>query len=167
MNDELTKVDIQKMQEEIEYRMCTLAPKLKEELARARAHGDLSENYEYKIAKSELNRNYSRVNYLKRMIDSAVVIDADSADDEVGLFDRVTVFIEDEKVEEVYTLVTTLRCDALRSLISKESPVGRALMGHKVGDRVKVTVNDTVSYFVEIRKIEKGEDDTSLEIATY
>lgn len=167
MNDELTKVDIQKMQEEIEYRMCTLAPKLKKELARARAHGDLSENYEYKIAKSELNRNYSRVNYLKRMIDSAVVIDADSADDEVGLFDRVTVFIEDEKVEEVYTLVTTLRCDALRSLISKESPVGRALMGHKVGDRVKVTVNDTVSYFVEIRKIEKGEDDTSLEIATF
>ena len=167
MYDELTEVDIQKMQEEINYRVRELRPQLIEEVQTARAFGDLSENFEYKCAKQAKNRNESRIRYLERMIRTAKVIEVKGQEDTVSLFDKVTIFNEMVKKEMTIQIVTTLRQDALKGLISKESPVGKALMGHKVGDRVQVEVNPALKYFVEIRAIEKGQDDESLEISAY
>ena len=166
MHDELTAVDIKKMQEEIDYRETELRPKLIEDVQTARAFGDLSENFEYKAAKQAKNKNESRIQYLKRMIASAVVIDARSNEDEIGLFDRVTLFMEDEGDEEVITLVTTLRQNPMKGLVSKESPFGRAVLGHKVGDRVYIQTGES-GYWAEVRRIEKGADDESMEISSY
>ena len=167
MYDELTQVDIDKMQAEMEHRIRDLRPKLIEEVQVARAFGDLSENYEYKCAKQAKNRNESRIRYLERMIRTAKVIEVRSKDDAVGLFDKVTVLNEMVNQEMVLQIVTTLRQDALKGLISKESPVGKALLGHRVGDRVLVEVSPEMKYYVVIRAIEKGEDDASMEISSY
>ena len=167
MYDELTRQDIQKMQEEIDYRVQTLRPKLIEDVQTARAFGDLSENFEYKCAKQEKNRNDSRIRYLERMIKTAKVIDASSNPDEIGLFDKVTIYIEEDDEEQTIELVTTLRQNALKGLISKESPVGKAVMGHKKGDRVTVHVNETYSYDIVIRDVQKGSDDETLPISSY
>lgn len=167
MHDELTLVDIKKMQEEIDYKTRVLRPKLIEDLQTARAFGDLSENYEYKAAKQELRKCDSRLRYLKRMIATAKVIEAGGADDQVGLFDKVEIYIEEDDETETIELVTTLRQDALKGYISKESPLGRAVIGKKVGDRVSVKASDTYSYFVTIRSITKGTDDESLPISSF
>ena len=167
MYDELTEVDVKKMQEELEYREFTLRPKLIEDVKVARAFGDLSENFEYKAAKREKNRNDSRIRYLERMIKTAKVIKSNSKADEVGLFDSVKIYIEEDDEERDIRIVTTLRQNAPLGLISKESPVGAALMGHRAGDRVKVEVNDDYSYYIVIREIEKGTDDDSLPIRGY
>lgn len=167
MHDELTAVDIKKMQEEIDYRKSQVTPKLKEQLKAARDLGDLSENDEYHSVRRALNKNYGRIRYLQNMIDTAVVIDIVSEDDAVGLFDRVTIYDEEEEEERVISIVTTLRNDVLDGYISKESPFGRAMLGRKAGDRVEVKVSDSYSYFVVIRKIEKGEDREDLPISSY
>lgn len=167
MHDELTEVDIRKMKEEIEYRTTQLTPKLKAELQAARELGDLSENDEYRSAKRELNRNYSRIRYLKAMIDTAVVIKVDSAEDKIGLFDKITLYYEEDDEEQTVMIVTTLRNDVLNNYISKESPFGKALLGHKIGDRVEIKVSDSYGYFVVVKAIEKGGDDESLEINQY
>ena len=167
MYDELTEVDIKKMQEEIDHRVRVLRPQLIEEVQTTRAFGDLSENFEYKCAKQAKNRNESRIRYLERMIRTAKVIEVEQQDDVVGLFDKVTIFNEMVKQEMTIQIVTTLRQDALKGLISKESPVGKAVMGHAVGDRIEVEVNSALKYFVELRAIEKGVDDESLDISAY
>ena len=167
MYDELTEVDIQKMKDEIDYRTRELRPKLIEEVKVARGFGDLSENFEYKAAKREKNRNDSRIRYLERMIKTATVIDVSSNADEIGLFDKVTIYIEEDDEEQTIELVTTLRQNALKGLISKESPVGKAILGKKVGDRVEIVVSPEMKYTVEIRSITPGEDDASLEISSY
>ena len=167
MHDELTKVDIKKMQEEIDYRIKVLTPKLKEELSKARAQGDLSENFEYKSAKRELSRNYSRIDYLQRMIATAKVVSTDSAEGTVGLFNKVCLYVEEDDEEMNIVIVTTLRQNSTEGFVSKESPLGKAIMGKKVGDRVTVKVNDSYSYDVIIRSVEKGEDDESLAISSY
>lgn len=167
MYDELTEVDIKKMREEIDYRTRVLRPQLIEEVQTARAFGDLSENFEYKCAKQAKNRNDSRIRYLERMIRTAKVIQVRDTADAVGLFDRVTVFNELVKREMTLQIVTTLRQDALKGLISKESPVGKALLGHRVGDRVTVETGPGTHYEMEILAVEKGEDDDSLEISAY
>lgn len=167
MHDELTKVDIQKMKEELEHRRNVLRPQLIEEVKVARGFGDLSENFDYKAAKREKNHNDSRIRYLEKMIATAVVIDTASADDEIGLFDTVTVFMEDENEEAVFRIVTTLRQNPLAGLISKESPVGSALLGHKVGDVVHIRVNENYGYDAKIVKIEKGTDDEDLPITKF
>ena len=168
MNDELTAVDIKKMQDEIKYRQLELRPKILEDVKTAREFGDLSENFEYKCAKQAKNRNESRIRYLERMIRTAKVIQVpQTQENTVGLFDKVTVFNEMVNKEMVLRIVTTLRQDALKGLISKESPVGKALMGHRAGDRVRVDVGPDTHYFMEIRSIEKGEDDASLDISAY
>ena len=167
MYDELTEVDIRKMQEEMDYRIRELRPQLIEEVQTARAFGDLSENYEYKCAKQAKNRNDSRIRYLERMIRTAKVIKVQEQADAVGLFDTVTIYNEMLKKEMTARIVTTLRQDALKGLISKESPVGQALMGHRVGERVQVAASPELKYTVEIRSIEKGTDDASLDISSY
>ena len=167
MYDELTAVDIKKMQEELDHRIRVERPQLIEEVQTARAFGDLSENYEYKCAKQAKNRNESRIRYLERMLRTAKVIEVQDKGDAVGLFDKVTIYNEMVKKEMTIRIVTTLRQNALQGLISKESPVGRALLGRRVGDRVQVEVSPEMKYFVEIRAIEKGEDDESLEIGSF
>ena len=167
MHDELTKIDIQKMREELEHRENVLMPKILEDVKVARSFGDLSENFEYKAAKAEQRKNMSRIRYLKQMLASAVVIDARSASDVVGLFDRVVLYLEDDQEEMTVRFVTTLRQNALEGLISKESPLGQAVMGHKTGERVYVKVSEDYGYWAEIRSIEKGQDDASLEISAY
>ena len=167
MHDELTEIDIRKMQEEVEYRETVLMPKILEDVKVARSFGDLSENFEYKAAKAEQRKNMSRIRYLKQMLASAVVIDTASESGEVGLFDKVTLFLEDEQEEMIVRFVTTLRQNALEGLISKESPLGQAVLGHKAGERVYVNVSESYGYWVEIRAIEKGQDDDSLNISAF
>ena len=167
MYDELTEVDIKKMEEEILYRESVLAPKLGAELQRTREFGDLSENAEYKEAKRAKRKNESRIRYLENMIRTANVIEIEKAEDEVGLFDRVLIFNEKMGAEKEIQIVTTLRQNALLGFVSKESPLGSALMGHKVGERVLVCVNENMSYYVEIRRITKGEDNEELPISGF
>ena len=167
MYDELTQVDIDKMKAELEHRRLQLRPKLIEDVQTARAFGDLSENYEYKVAKQEKNRNESRIRYLERMIATAKVIEVNEKEGTVGLFDHVVLYNEKLGKEQNIQLVTTLRQNALKGLISKESPVGKAVMGHKKGDRVTVHVSETYSYDIVIRDVQKGSDDESLPISSY
>ena len=167
MYDELTQVDIDKMKAELEHRRLELRPKLIEDVQTARAFGDLSENYEYKVAKQEKNRNESRIRYLERMIATAKVIEVNEKEGTVGLFDHVVLYNEKLAKEQNIQLVTTLRQNALKGLISKESPVGKAVMGHKKGDRVTVHVSETYSYDIVIRDVQKGSDDETLPISSY
>ena len=162
MHNELTQKDLQLMREELDYRRVQLRPKLLEAVKEARAFGDLSENFEYKAAKQEKNRNESRIRFLENMIRTAVVITDRAGEDAVGLYDKVTVYVEEDDETESYQIVTTMRQDALHGLISKESPVGRAILGKKVGERVHIQVSDDYGYDVVIRSIEKAGDDGSI-----
>ena len=159
MHNELTQSDIQKMEEEIEYRKLVVRKEALEAVKEARAQGDLSENFEYYAAKRDKNKNESRIRYLERMIKTAVVVSDESAEDEVGINNTVTVYIEEDDAEETFKLVTTMRGNSLKGLISIESPMGKAVLGHKVGERVSVQVNDSYSYDVIIRKIENTKED--------
>ena len=167
MHNELTQNVLELMKQELDHRRITLRPKLLEAVKEARAFGDLSENFEYKAAKMEKNRNESRIRFLERMIKTAVVIGDTSAPDQVGLYDKVTVYMEDDDETEVYQIVTTMRQDVLKGLISKESPVGRVLLGKKVGDRVHIQVNESYGYYAVIRSIEKGTDDGAIPLNKY
>ena len=167
MHDELTKNDIKKMQEELDYRRLELMPQLIEEVKRTRAFGDLSENFEYKAAKQAQNKNRSRIRYLEGMIKSAKVIDDRSKADDVGLFDKVEIYMPEEGDTEIIQVVTTVRCDPRKGLISKESPFGKQVLGKKVGDRFTVQVNESYSYVAEIRSITKTEDDGSAPLMQY
>lgn len=167
MYDELTAKDIRKMEEEIEYRKLVVRPQALEDVKEARSHGDLSENFEYYAAKKYKNQNESRIRYLERMIRTAKVISDESAEDEVGMNNTVTVEFVDDGTVEVYKIVTTVRGNSLAGLISNESPLGKALLGHKVGDIVHVQVNDAVGYDVRITKIENTVDDGSDKIRSF
>lgn len=167
MYDELTEIDIKKMEEEIEYRSSVLGPQLLAEMKRTREFGDLSENAEYKEAKREKRRNEGRIRYLQNMIRTAHVIEVKAKENEVGLFDRVRIYNERMNAEKEIQIVTTLRQNALLGFISKESPLGSALMGKTVGERVLVNVNEKTSYYVKILEIKKGEDNEELPISSY
>ena len=151
----------------MDYRITVVRPKILEEVKFTRSFGDLSENFEYHAAKRERGKNESRIRYLRNMIKTAVIIDTKSDSDAVGLFDTVTYYVEEDDCEETVRIATSLRRDPFQSIISKESPLGSALMGKRVGDRVEIKVSADYSYFVVIRKIEKGSDDDSLEIRKY
>ena len=167
MHDELTKEDLRKMQQELDYRRLELMPELIEEVKRTRAFGDLSENYEYKAAKQAQNKNRSRIRYLEGMIKSARIIDDRSAADEVGLFDKVEIYIPEDDETQVIQVVTTVRTDPRKGLISRESPFGKSVLGRRVGDVITVHVSDSYSYEAVIRSIEKGEDDGSAPLLEY
>jgi transcription elongation factor GreA len=164
MHNELTRKDIEDMQAEIENRKINIRKELLEDVKEARAQGDLSENFEYYAAKRAKNQNESRIRFLERMIKTAKIIDDDSSDDQVGMNKTVTVYVEEDDIEEVYKIVTTIRADSLKGTISIESPLGKALMGHKVGDRVNIVINKDYNYDVIIRKIENTDltDDDKL-----
>ncbi len=159
MYNELTENDIRQMQEEIDYRINVIRPQISQAIVEAKAHGDLSENAEYHAARAQKGRNEGRIEYLREMIKTAKIVKLDPNKDEVGMFDKVTVFFEDDNEEEVVQLSTTMRNDASKGIISKESPFGQAILGKKVGDRVCIKVSDSYSYFVTIKKIEKATSD--------
>ena len=159
MYDKLTPSDIRKMEEEIEHRKLVVRPKALEDVKEARAQGDLSENFEYYAAKKFKNQNESRIRYLERMIRTATIIGEDSAEDEVGMNNTVTVEFVDDGSVEVYKIVTTVRANSLDNLITNESPLGKALLGKKEGEIVHVEVNANVGYDVKIIKIENTADD--------
>lgn len=161
MYNELTEKDIKKMEDEIEYRKLVVRKNALEAVKEARAHGDLSENFEYHAAKKEKNQNESRIRYLERMIRTAKIVEDESSDDEVGLNKLVDVYFEDDDETETFKLVTTIRGNSLEGRISTESPIGKAIMGHKVGDRVYVAINEKQGYYIVIKKIEVIEDDDS------
>ena len=167
MHDELTREDLRKMQEELDYRRLTLMPELIEEVKRTRAFGDLSENFEYKAAKQAQNKNRSRIRYLEGMIKTARVFEDRSDASSVGLFDKVEIYMPEDDETDVIQVVTTVRCDPRKGLISKESPFGKTVLGKKVGDRFTVQVSDTYSYEAVIRSIEKCEDDGSAPLLEY
>ena len=163
MFDNLTKSDIEKMQEEIEYRKLVVRKEALEAVKEARANGDLSENFEYKAAKQDKNHNESRIRYLEKMIKTARIISDESKEDEVGLGDRVELYIPEDDETETYKLVTTVRGNSLKGLISIDSPLGKAIRGHRVGERVYIKVNSDFGYEAEIRAIDKtaeAEEDT-------
>ena len=155
------------MEEEIRYRRVELAPVLMAEMKRTREFGDLSENAEYKEAKREKRKNESRIRYLENMIRTAHIIDVDEASDKISLFDKVKIYNEKMGQEREIQIVTTLRQNALLGFISKESPLGSALLGHKEGDRVEIVVSPTMSYYVKILSVTKGEDNEDLPISSY
>ena len=157
MHDRLTKSDIDKMQKEIDYRKLELRKTLLEDVKETRAHGDLSENFEYHAAKRAKNQNESRIRYLEKMIRTAVVITDESKEDEVGLGNVVELYFEDDDEIEEFKIVTTVRGNSLKNLISTESPIGKAVLGHKVGDRVWVEINANAGYFVEIKAIKEAD----------
>lgn len=167
MYDELTPSDVKKMQEEIEYRKVVVRQQALADVKEARAHGDLSENFEYHAAKKVKNQNESRIRYLERMIKTAKVISEDSAEDEVGINNTVTVEFVDDGSVETYKIVTTVRGNSLEGLISNESPLGKALLGKKEGDVVHVEVNPSIEYDVKIVKIENTVDDGSDKIRSF
>lgn len=161
MFNELTQKDIDDMKAEVEHRKCVIRKELLEDVKTARAHGDLSENFEYKAAKQAKNQNESRIRYLERMIKTAVVISGESKDDEVGLNKVVELYFEEEDEVEEFKMVTTVRGNSLKNLISTESPIGKAILGHKVGDRVWVAINVTAGYYVEIKSIKEADPEVA------
>lgn len=167
MRNELTEKDIKKIEEEIEYRKLVVRKEAIEAVKEARAQGDLSENFEYYAAKRDKNKNESRIRYLESVIRTAKVVSDESREDEVGLYNTVDVYFEDEDETETYQIVTSIRGNSLNHMISSESPLGKALLGHKVGDRVYVRINDKTGYEVIIKRIEKTVDDGSAALRSY
>ena len=161
------EISLEKIEKEIEYRKLVVRKDAIEAVKEARAQGDLSENFEYYAAKKEKNQNESRIRYLERMLKTAVVISEESKEDEVGLNNTVTLYMEDDDEEEIYRLVTSIRGNSLSGLISTESPIGKAILGHKVGDRVEIKVSDDFSYYVVIRKIDKTESEADDKIRSF
>lgn len=159
MGEKLTRSDVEKIKEEIEYRKLVVRKRELESVKEARAQGDLSENFEYKAAKQDKNRNESRIRYLEKMLKYAQIVSDESEEDEVGINNTVDVYFEDDDEVETYRLVTSVRGNSLQGLISIESPLGKALKGHKVGERIFVKAGDG-GYYVVIRKIENTMDDS-------
>lgn len=167
MREQLTESDVKKIQEEIEHRKLVVRKEAIEAVKEARAHGDLSENFEYHAAKKDKNKNESRIRYLERMLKTAEIVSDVSNEDEVGINNTVTVYFEEDDEEQVFRLVTSIRGNSMKHLISTESPIGKAILGKKVGERAEVVVNDSCSYYIVIRKIENTTDDSHDAIRGY
>ena len=167
MKHKLTQQDVDKMKAEIEHRKVEVRPELLEHVKEARAHGDLSENFEYHAAKKEKNRNESRIRYLERMLKAAVIVEDESKEDEIGLNNTVEVYCEDDEEVETYRIVTSVRGSSLNGLVSIESPLGKALLGHKEGDRVFIKVNDDFGYYVIVKKVIKTQSEDEDHIRSF
>jgi len=165
MREKLTKSDVEKIREEIEHRKLVERKELIEAVKEARSHGDLSENFEYHAAKKEKNRNESRIRYLERMLKTAVIVEDESKEDEIGLNNTVEVYCDEEV--ETYRIVTSVRGSSLNGLVSIESPLGKALLGHKEGDRVFIKVNDDFGYYVIVKKVIKTQSEDEDHIRSF
>ena len=167
MREKLTKSDVEKIREEIEHRKLVERKELIEAVKEARSHGDLSENFEYHAAKKEKNRNESRIRYLERMLKTAVIVEDESKEDEIGLNNTGEVYCEDDEEVETYRIVTSVRGSSLNGLVSIESPLGKALLGHKEGDRVFIKVNDDFGYYVIVKKVIKTQSEDEDHIRSF
>ena len=167
MFNELTQKDIDAMLAEIEHRKCVLRKELLEDVKTARAHGDLSENFEYKAAKQAKNQNESRIRYLEKMVKTAIIIEDKSQDDEVGINKVIELYFEEDDEVEEFKIVTTVRGNSLKNLVSTESPIGKAVLGHKVGDRCWVAINEKAGYYVEIKSITPADPDVEEDLRKF
>ncbi len=167
MRDKLTKSDVKKIQEEIEHRKLVVRKEAIEAVKEARAHGDLSENFEYHAAKREKNQNESRIRYLEKMLKTAVIVDDSSKEDEIGINNTVELYMGDDDEVETYRLVTSVRGSSVNGLISIDSPLGKAILGHKEGDRVYIKVNDDFGYYVVVKKIINTQNEDDDQIRSY
>lgn len=167
MHDRLTKSDIEKMEKEIEERKLVMRPELIEAVKEARAQGDLSENFEYYAAKREKNQNESRIRYLENMIKTAVIVEDRAGDDQVAMNKSVEVYFPDDDETETFRIVTTIRGNSLKNLISIDSPLGKALLHHRVGDEVHVKVGETGGYDLVIKAIGEAVDESEDEIRSF
>jgi len=167
MRNQLTKSDVAKIKAEIEHRKLVVRREAIEAVKEARSHGDLSENFEYYAAKKDKNQNESRIRYLERMLKTASIVSDQSKEDEIGINNTVTLYFEEDDEEEVYRIVTSVRGNSMKGLVSIESPIGKAIMGHKLNDRIYIRVNDDYGYYVAVRKIEKTENDEEDQIRRY
>ncbi|MBO6119756.1 MAG: transcription elongation factor GreA [Lachnospiraceae bacterium] len=168
MNSEkLTRADVKKIQDEILERKTVLRPKILEDVKTARAQGDLSENFEYYAARKANRENNSRIEYLEKMLKYATIIEEDS-NGGVSLNNTVKVKFVEEGVDEVsweedtYKIVTSIRADSMKNKVSIESPLGKALLSHKVDELVKVELENGSSYELKIIEIDTttdGDDD--------
>ncbi|MBE5926145.1 MAG: transcription elongation factor GreA [Lachnospiraceae bacterium] len=160
MGERLTEADVKKIQDEIEYRKLVVRKDAIEAVKEARAQGDLSENFEYYAAKKDKNKNESRIRYLEKMLKTATIVKDESESDAIGLNNTVEVMFEDDGTTETYRIVTSIRGNSMKNLISIESPIGKALLNHKVGDRVYVKVNEQIGYYLIVKNIEKTSDES-------
>ncbi len=167
MGEKLTKSDVEKIEKEIEHRKLVVRKEALEAVKEARAHGDLSENFEYHAAKRDKNKNESRIRYLEKMLKTATIIDDTSNADEVGMNKVVSVYFEEDDMTEEYKIVTSIRGDSLKGMISIESPMGKALIGKKKGERVLIKVNDDISYYVVIKDISEDVGDADDAIKSF
>jgi len=167
MNDQLTKTDIKLIEKEIENRKLVVRKEALEAVKEARAQGDLSDNFEYYAARRDKNINEGRIRYLERMIRSAVIISDESLIDEIGLSNTVEIYFEEDNITETYKLMTSVRGSSLNGRISVESPLGKAILGHKINDRIFIKVNDTYGYYIVIKKIENTIDDGTDKIRSH
>lgn len=167
MREQLTEKDVEKIRQEIEYRKLVVRKEALEAVKEARAHGDLSENFEYHAAKKDKNSNESRIRYLERMLKTASIVSDTSREDEVGINNTVEVYFEDDDETETYKIVTSIRGNSLKGMISIESPIGKALLGHKAGERVLVRVNENIGYYVVIKSVINTEDEDADTIRSF
>ena len=167
MREQLTQSDVEKIQEEINHRKLVVRKEAIEAVKEARAQGDLSENFEYYAAKRFKNQNESRIRYLEKMLRTASIVSDQSRPDEIGINNTVELYFEDDDEVETYRLVTSIRGNSMKGLISIESPLGKAIKGLKEGDRVHVMVNDKSGYDVIVRRIIKTEDDSQDTIRSF
>ena len=167
MREQLTQSDVEKIQEEINHRKLVVRKEAIEAVKEARAQGDLSENFEYYAAKRFKNQNESRIRYLEKMLRTASIVSDQSRPDEIGINNTVELYFEDDDEVETYRLVTSIRGNSMKGLISIESPLGKAIKGHKEADRVHVMVNDKSGYDVIVRRIIKTEDDSQDTIRSF
>jgi transcription elongation factor GreA len=151
MTDVATRIR-RKLEEEIRVLEHELNHELPKELLRARAHGDLSENAEYKYAKERQGYLSARLGQLqKRLADIAMLNLNNLPRDRAGYGSRVWLLDLQKSAEVEYQLVTTEEADATRGLISTTSPIGKALLGRRVGDEVKVQTPAGVKEFEVVR----------------
>ncbi len=167
MPNEMTKNDIKKIEEEIEHRKLVVRKECIEAVKEARAQGDLSENFEYYAAKRDKNRNESRIRYLERLIKTATIIEDDTQDDEIGLYSVVDLYMEEDDETMTVKVVTSIRGDSMKGFISIDSPLGKAIKGHKLGDRIYIKVSDDYGYYVVVKGIEQTMDDGTDDIRSY
>lgn len=167
MRNQLTESDVAKIKAEIEHRKLVVRKEAIEAVKEARSHGDLSENFEYYAAKKDKNQNESRIRYLERMLKTANIVSDQSKEDEIGINNTVTLYFEEDDEEEVYRIVTSVRGNSMKGLVSIESPIGKAIMGHKLNDRIFIKVNDNYGYYVAVRKIEKTDNDEEDQIRRF
>ena len=167
MREKLTKSDVEKIEAEIEHRKLVVRKEAIAAVKEARAHGDLSENFEYHAAKKDKNSNESRIRYLEKMLKNAIIVDESSKEDEVGINNTVELYMEDDDETETYRLVTSVRGSSLNGLISIDSPLGKAVLGRKINDRVYIKVNDSYGYYAIIKKIIKTNDEKEDQIRRF